>query len=92
MMRTNQALVPIEHTGRELAFPREFEEDTNSAWSSVGSRGRTGLMLILLFLGGFGWWATRVPLAGGAVAKEKQPNILFKWGSRKTMQSWDTCT
>lgn len=81
-MTTKQALVPFEGTGRELAYPIDYEDDTSSGMGTVGPRGRTGLLLIILFVAGFGWWAARVPLAGGAVA----PAVISPDGSRKIVQ------
>ena len=81
-MTTKQALVPFEGTGRELSHPLDHEEEPPSALGTVGPRGRTGLLLIALFFAGFGWWAARVPLAGGAVA----PAVISPDGSRKIVQ------
>jgi HlyD family secretion protein len=41
-----------------------------------------GLLLILIFVVGFGVWATIAPLAGGAIA----PGIISPDGSRRTVQ------
>lgn len=41
-----------------------------------------GVVLILVFVGCFGVWATTVPLAGGAIA----PGIISPDGSRRTVQ------
>jgi HlyD family secretion protein len=43
---------------------------------------RTGVILISVFVGGFGLWAGLVPLAGGAIA----PGIISPDGSRRTVQ------
>ena len=43
---------------------------------------RSGVILISVFVGGFGLWAGFVPLAGGAIA----PGIISPDGSRRTVQ------
>ena len=49
---------------------------------SVRGLSRIGMLLIVVFVGGFGVWAAIVPLAGGAIA----PGIISPDGSRRTVQ------
>jgi HlyD family secretion protein/epimerase transport system membrane fusion protein len=43
---------------------------------------RAGVLLIVLFFGGIGWWAASAPLAGAAIA----PGVVSPEGSRRTVQ------
>jgi HlyD family secretion protein len=80
-MTTSQALT-IRSGGRALVpFAAATE---SSALLRRSIRGPTwfGLVLVILFVGGFGAWAALAPMAAGAVA----PGVLSPDGSRKTVQ------
>lgn len=65
------------------APPRRITDlDTGALRASVRRPRRVALLLIVLFVGGFGGWASVAPLAGGAVA----PGVISPDGSRKIVQ------
>ena len=56
--------------------------DPKALKSSLRGPARVGLLLIGIFVVGFGLWSLVVPLAGGAIA----PGIISPDGSRRTVQ------
>lgn len=84
MARKRSELVP-RHNEQNLTILDPYNPRGTNALQlrqSVRGPARIGLMLILLFVFGFGTWAALVPLAGGAIA----PGIISPDGSRRTVQ------
>ena len=62
----------------ELAAPAE----SVSLMHELRRPGRAGVLVIVLFFGGIGWWAASAPLAGAAIA----PGVISPDGSRRVVQ------
>lgn len=57
-------------------------DDRLALRQSVRGPARVGVFVIIIFVLGFGGWASTVPLAGGAIA----PGVISPDGSRRTVQ------
>ena len=62
----------------ELAAPAESVSLMHELRRPV----RAGVLVIVLFFGGIGWWAASAPLAGAAIA----PGVISPDGSRRVVQ------
>lgn len=80
-MSAGTLLVP-DRRPRALEGARERAIDVTPLARSVKSPRRLGLLIICVFVVGFGAWAALVPLAGGAVAS----GVISPDGSKKTVQ------
>lgn len=81
MPKKRHDLVPQDHVTILESYDRRHGGKL-ALRQSVRGPARVGILLIFLFVGGFGVWAAVIPLAGGAIA----PGIISPDGSRRTVQ------
>ncbi len=60
-------------------------DDPRRLGESVRGPFRTGMLVLVAFVGGLGYWSATVPLAGGALA----PGVIAPEGSRRTVQHYE---
>ncbi len=60
-------------------------DDPRRLGDSVRGPLRFGILILVLFVGGLGFWSATVPLAGGALA----PGVIAPEGSRRTVQHYE---
>ncbi len=81
-------MVVVDRRLGAVAFPGNFGPAIAAPVplkASVRSPIRKGYVLILLFVGGFGAWASVAPLAGGAIA----PGVISPNSSRRVVQHFE---
>ena len=79
---TNSQALTVRSGGRALVPFTAATESSALLRRSIRGPAWFGLVLVVLFIGGFGAWAALAPMAAGAVA----PGVLSPDGSRKTVQ------